>query len=58
MALEVGYSILSSYQGKGYASEATKKCRDYAFFNNFSSSLISIIHPENTGSKEVAQNNG
>lgn len=56
--LEVGYSIIPAYQGKGYASEAAKKCRDYAFSNNFSNSLISIIHPENIGSQKVAQNNG
>lgn len=56
--LEVGYSILPKYWGKGFASEAAIKCKDFAFVNNFSDTIISVIHPENVGSEKVAIRNG
>lgn len=56
--LEVGYSILPKFWGMGYASEAAIKCKEFAFENNFTDSLISIIHKENIGSRKVAINNG
>ena len=56
--LEIGYSILPDHRNKGYATEAAQKCRDYAFENNFTDSLISIIHAENLRSEKVAKKNG
>lgn len=56
--LEIGYSLHPAFWGKGYASEAARKCRDFAFENNFAESLISIIHVENTTSANVALRNG
>jgi ribosomal-protein-alanine N-acetyltransferase len=56
--IEIAYSILPEYRKKGYASEATKKCKDFAFENNFSKSLISIINIDNINSEKVAKNNG
>jgi [ribosomal protein S5]-alanine N-acetyltransferase len=56
--LEIGYSLMPESRGKGYALEAAKKCRDFAFHNQLSDSLISIIHPENLASIQVAKNNG
>jgi RimJ/RimL family protein N-acetyltransferase len=56
--LEIGYSLLPAHWGKGYASEAAIKCKEFAFDNNFTDSIISIIHPENTPSEKVALNNG
>ena len=56
--LEVAYSLLPDYRNKGYATEAAKKCRDCAFQNNFSDSLISIISITNTPSSNVATKNG
>jgi RimJ/RimL family protein N-acetyltransferase len=55
--LEIGYSILPKFWGKGYASEAAIKCRDYAFDNNFSDNLVSNVHIENLGSEKVAYRN-
>lgn len=56
--LEVGYSILPKYWGKGFASEAAIKCKNFAFENNYRKELISIIHKDNIGSRTVAINNG
>ncbi len=56
--MEIGYSILPQYCGRGYASEAAKKCRDYAFTQGFNDKLHSIIHTENYGSMKVAEHNG
>lgn len=56
--LEIAYSILPAYWKKGYASEAAKKCKEYAFDHKFVKSLISIIHVNNIGSQKVAINNG
>jgi len=56
--LEIGYSLLGNYRGKGFAIEAAKKCRDFAFENQFSDSLISIISQTNTPSAQVAMKNG
>lgn len=56
--MEVAYSILPKSRRKGFATEASQKCRDYAFHNNFSERLISIINTENPNSEKVALNNG
>ena len=56
--LEIGYSVIPRFWGKGYATEAAQKCRDYAFSRNFTQSLISIIHLENIKSEKVARKNG
>lgn len=56
--IEIAYSILPEYRKKGFASESTKKCKDFAFENNFTQSLISIINTENSNSEKVAENNG
>ena len=56
--IEVAYSILQEFRGKGFAIESAKKCRDFAFENNFHDKLVSIIVPENESSKKVALKNG
>jgi RimJ/RimL family protein N-acetyltransferase len=56
--LEIGYSLMPEHRGKGYASEAARKCKQFAFENNFSDSLISIIHVDNAASAQVAMANG
>ena len=56
--LEIGYSLLPEFWNKGFATESAKKCRDYAFENNLSNTLISIISLSNKPSKRVAIKNG
>jgi ribosomal-protein-alanine N-acetyltransferase len=56
--LEIGYSVLPKFWLKGYAFEAAQKCKEHAFENNFSDSLISIIHVDNIPSQKVARKNG
>lgn len=56
--LEVGYSILPEFWRMGFAIEAAVKCTNYAFENNFSDSLISMVHIDNIGSEKVALRNG
>jgi [ribosomal protein S5]-alanine N-acetyltransferase len=52
--LEIAYSLLPAYWNKGFASEAAMKCRDYAFDNKITDSLISIISLTNIPSEKVA----
>jgi RimJ/RimL family protein N-acetyltransferase len=56
--LEVGYSIIPSFWNKGYATEAAGKCIDYAFENDLSESIISIIQIDNKESRRVAEKIG
>jgi RimJ/RimL family protein N-acetyltransferase len=56
--LEIGYSLLPGFWNRGYAFEAASHCRDFAFNNDFSKSLISIISLTNVPSQKVALKNG
>ncbi len=56
--LEIGYSLLPHGRNKGFATEAAKKCKEYAFANDFAPSLISIISLTNQLSMNVAIKNG
>lgn len=56
--LEIGYGLLRKHWGNGYAIEAAQFCRDFAFQQSMSDELISMIHPENIPSQQVATRNG
>ena len=56
--IEVGYHLLRRFWGNGYATEAAQKFRDHGFENNWADTIISIIHPLNFPSKNVALRNG
>jgi len=56
--LEIGYSLLPEFWNKGFAFEASHRCKEYAFQNGFSDSLISIISLTNLPSQKVALKNG
>lgn len=56
--MEIGYSVLPEFWKNGYAIEAASKCKNYAFENNFTDSLISTVHINNLASEKVALRNG
>jgi len=55
---EVGYHFLPRYWGNGYATEAARAARDWAFNNLPCERVISLIRPVNVPSQRVAQRNG
>ena len=56
--IEVGYHIFRMHWGKGYAPEAAKLFIDYAFSNDITDSVVSIIDRGNVKSQRVAEKNG
>lgn len=56
--LEITYSLLPEFWGKGYAREMAKHFMDYAQVNTDAKSIISMVHPENEASIKVAFANG
>ncbi len=56
--IEVGYHIFKKYWGQGFAPEAARLFIEFAFKNNLTESVISIIHVENIKSQRVADKNG
>lgn len=55
---EIGYHIFPEYQGQGYATEAARAFKQYAFDNNLAESLVSLIDIHNYASQKVAEKNG
>ncbi|MDH7445773.1 GNAT family N-acetyltransferase [Aquimarina sp. 2201CG14-23] len=56
--IEVGYHLISRYQGNGYAIEAANEFKKLCFENNLATSVISIIDIDNVASQKVAERNG
>ncbi len=52
---EIGYMLKRKHWGCGYASEAARGCRDYAFGTLGIEKVISIIDPRNEPSMRVAR---
>jgi RimJ/RimL family protein N-acetyltransferase len=52
---EVGWTLRSEYWGRGYATEAVKRCIDYSFTELDRSHISSFIAHENTRSIRVAE---
>src|ERR1700733_5431876 len=55
--LEVGYHLRRDQWGHGYATEAARACMDYAFGELGAAKVVSLIRPENTPSRRVAERN-
>ncbi len=55
---EIGYHINRIYTGKGYATEAAKACRDYAFNVLKFQKVYSYMKYTNSASQKVAIKNG
>lgn len=56
--LEVGYLFRRSTWHQGYATEAARACRDYAFSVLGGEEVFSIIRDNNLPSRRVAERNG
>jgi [ribosomal protein S5]-alanine N-acetyltransferase len=56
--LEIGYRLDPEYWGRGIATEAAHAVRDHAFRDLKAERVISLILPENSASKRVAEKNG
>lgn len=56
--LEIGYLFNRLYWHKGYATEAAKACKKYAFETLKADEVCSIIRNTNTASQNVAIRNG
>ena len=56
--LEVGYHLRRDQWGHGYATEAARACMDYAFGELGAGKVVSLIRPENSPSRRVAERNG
>ncbi|MEM9922621.1 MAG: GNAT family N-acetyltransferase [Cyanobacteria bacterium P01_D01_bin.50] len=58
IGLEVGWSLRRAFWGKGFATEAGKASMDFAFTKLQQSHVISLIRPDNTASRRVAEKLG
>lgn len=56
--LEIGYLFAKKFWHKGYATEAAKACKDYAFDQLNQREVYSIIRDTNIASINVAKRNG
>lgn len=55
---EIGYHINRKFQRQGYAKEAARKCRDWAFENTPFQTLYSYMKEKNAASAATAIANG
>lgn len=55
---EVGWALHRSFWGRGFATEAARVCLEAAFTRLQQSEVISLIHPENARSIQVAERIG
>jgi [ribosomal protein S5]-alanine N-acetyltransferase len=56
--IEIGYRLHPDYWNRGLATEAARAVRDHAFGDLQLARVISLIHPDNIGSRRVAEKNG
>lgn len=56
--IEVGYRLARPFWGQGYATEAVRGVRDYAFGTLNITRLVALIDPQNAASIRVAEKAG
>ena len=57
-AFEIGWTLAREHWGKGYATEGARRALDYAWNELDKDHVISLIHPDNKGSINVAERLG
>ncbi len=55
---DLGYRLIQSYWGKGYATECTLACIDYGFNNLLLNEIYAMADVENTASVHVLEKSG
>ena len=55
---EIGWDLWDGAEGKGFATEAARAARDYAYETLGWTTAISLVHPDNHASAAVAQRLG
>jgi [ribosomal protein S5]-alanine N-acetyltransferase len=58
MELEIGYHLVPSAWGQGFATEAAIACKAFAKTHQLAPTIVSLIDPGNTSSQAVAKRNG
>lgn len=56
--LEIGYSLLDAYHGRGYATEAVQSMMQWAFSSLKSDSIVAYTYPHLKASIRVLEKNG
>lgn len=56
--LEVGYHVVTAFQGQGLATEGASACLDLAFGEIGEEHVIAIVNPANHASRRVAEKIG
>jgi len=56
--IEIGYRLHPDFWGHGFATESARAVRDHGFGELKLERLISLIHPDNSASRRVAEKNG
>ncbi len=56
--LEIGYLFQKRFWHKGYAAEAARACKEYAFTRLGADEVFSMIRETNAASRRVAEKNG
>lgn len=55
---ELGWALLREHWGRGYATESARAIREWAWREAGVAHLISLIHPDNSSSRRVAERLG
>jgi ribosomal-protein-alanine N-acetyltransferase len=55
---EMGWHVRRGLWGRGYATEATRRCIEYTFSTLGAERIIALVRPENLSSCRVAEKSG
>jgi RimJ/RimL family protein N-acetyltransferase len=56
--IEVGYSMVKEYWGKGIGTEAARAWMDHGFRNHGLDRIVAVAHTENTASRHIMEKLG